>query len=277
MGSGEERVRWTTVEGHPGIELLWAEHSSQLWRWFHETYTVCTLLSAPSDWTYRNKPLHTRDGELMMMEPGEVHITRKLLAGDSTFRVALFSSEVVHRAAAELGRPAPHVAGHCANPSVFDAFTQLHLAVERSETPLEQDARVAVCLERFITRCCERPVESRVGRERAAVRKAKAFLREHYTETTRLHELAREAGLSRFHFLRSFSSEVGIPPHAYVLQLRIARARELLRTGMPAVEVAVSLGFADQSHFARHFRRICGVSPGSYQRQMSSTPITSSS
>lgn len=265
---GEERVRWTAIAGQPGVELLWAEHSRQLWRWFHETYSVCTLLSAPSDWTYRNRHLQTREGETMMMEPGEVHVTRKLLAGESTFRVALLGAELVERAATELGVRPPHVAGHNGSSSVFAAFAQLHVTVEAGASLLEQDSRLATCLEQLITRCNEQPIDNRTGRERLAVRRAKAYLEEHFTENTRLEQLARAAGLSRFHFLRAFAAEVGLPPHAYVLQLRVAHARKLLRAGVAAAEVAAVAGFADQSHFARHFRRVCGLPPAAYQRQM---------
>jgi AraC-like DNA-binding protein len=71
--------------------------------------------------------------------------------------------------------------------------------------------------------------------------------------------------LSPFHLLRVFRAAVGLPPHAYQIQLRVARAKELLRAGMPIAAVAVEVGFVDQSHLTRHFKRLVGVPPGRYR------------
>jgi transcriptional regulator GlxA family with amidase domain len=74
------------------------------------------------------------------------------------------------------------------------------------------------------------------------------------------------SGLSRFHLLRVFSKEIGLPPHAYQIRLRIERARTMLRKGIPPALVAGATGFADQSHFTRHFKRVWGITPARYAR-----------
>ena len=77
-----------------------------------------------------------------------------------------------------------------------------------------------------------------------------------------LEALAEMAGLSTHHFARAFKQTVGMPPHGYVLQRRIEHAQKMLRnTDLPMSEIALSAGFSDQSHLARHFRRITGMSP----------------
>jgi len=77
-----------------------------------------------------------------------------------------------------------------------------------------------------------------------------------------LETLAEMAGLSTHHFARAFKQTVGMPPHCYVLQRRIEHAQQMLRnTDLPMSEIALSAGFSDQSHLARHFRRITGMSP----------------
>ena len=81
-----------------------------------------------------------------------------------------------------------------------------------------------------------------------------------------LETLAKQAGLSRFQALRAFKQRYGLPPHAYQLCLRIGHARRLLVEGAPAADVALRCGFADQSHFTRHFKRLNGVTPMQYAR-----------
>jgi AraC-like DNA-binding protein len=79
-----------------------------------------------------------------------------------------------------------------------------------------------------------------------------------------LESLAAKAGLSRFQALRAFKRRYGLPPHAYQLCLRIARARSMLNAGAPPADVAARCGFVDQSHFTRHFKRHLGVTPMQY-------------
>ena len=69
---------------------------------------------------------------------------------------------------------------------------------------------------------------------------------------------------SRFQVVRVFRARYGLPPHTYQLCSRIARARALLRAGHTPAEVSALCGFADQSHFGRHFKRLVGATPARY-------------
>jgi AraC-like DNA-binding protein len=79
-----------------------------------------------------------------------------------------------------------------------------------------------------------------------------------------LTNLANEIGASRYQLLRSFAREVGLTPHAYILQQRIALARRLIRAGSTLVDAASAAGFCDQSHLTRAFARQFGVTPARY-------------
>ena len=83
-------------------------------------------------------------------------------------------------------------------------------------------------------------------------------------ENITLDELATVTGLSRFHVVRAFAAEFGMPPHTYLIQVRLAKAKKLLASRIPLAIVAVEVGFADQSHFTRHFMRTYGVTPAEY-------------
>jgi transcriptional regulator GlxA family with amidase domain len=98
------------------------------------------------------------------------------------------------------------------------------------------------------------------------VRRAVAHLRERWDERVPLIELAAVAGLSRFELVRRFGAQVGLTPHAFQTNLRIARARALLATGTAPAGVAAACGFADQSHLTRTFRAAVGVTPARYAR-----------
>jgi AraC family transcriptional regulator len=83
-----------------------------------------------------------------------------------------------------------------------------------------------------------------------------------------MDELAQLAGLSTSQFTRAFRRSTGLPPHRWHLNARISRAQNLmLDTDQPLAEIALAIGFADQSHFANTFTRHVGVSPGVWRRE----------
>jgi AraC family transcriptional regulator len=82
-------------------------------------------------------------------------------------------------------------------------------------------------------------------------------------------ELARECGLSTAHFARAFRRSVGVAPHNWLIEQRVALSKEKLRDGRSSLsDVAAECGFSDQSHLARHFQRIVGASPGAWRRAL---------
>lgn len=80
-----------------------------------------------------------------------------------------------------------------------------------------------------------------------------------------IREIASRHGLSREGFSRAFLRRTGMPPHAYRLVCRLNDARRRLRAGEAIADIAADLGFADQSHLGRHFRRVFGTSPRAYR------------
>ena len=96
-----------------------------------------------------------------------------------------------------------------------------------------------------------------------AVLRAVELMRRRLAEPLSIEELANAAGLSPFHFARQFKLATGHPPHDYLIRLRVDRAQELMRRerGWTMAAVAQDAGFADQSHMARHFKRVLGVTP----------------
>ena len=80
--------------------------------------------------------------------------------------------------------------------------------------------------------------------------------------------LAEVAKLSPSHFARAFKDSQGVAPHRYILECRVKRTQELLATDLPLSEIAVEVGFSDQSHLTRWFREFVGVTPGSYRWSM---------
>ena len=90
---------------------------------------------------------------------------------------------------------------------------------------------------------------------------ARAFIEAHFAEPLTLQQMAAPAALSISRFATAFRERFGSSPYRYLCGLRIERAQSLLLAGVPSVAVATEVGFFDQSHFGRHFKRLCGMTP----------------
>lgn len=115
------------------------------------------------------------------------------------------------------------------------------------------------------------------GGERAprAVRRARAFLHDAVADKMTLDALAEHAGLDKFHLVRAFRAEVGLPPYEYLTHVRVSKAKELLQRGVLVAEAAQAVGFYDESQLHRHFRRIVGITPGRFARCFTGSERTS--
>lgn len=266
-----ERIEIHRPPDMPGIEIMRAKNSARRWHVFHETYAVCSVYTGGvAEWTYRQKTHQMQTGGLGLMEPGEVHANTRITSR-ADFDVLLIDPSLVARAARELGMASsqPHMKfADVMDPAIVRLFAQFHTCLELGASLLERQSRLAACVRTLLEKCAETPaaIPSRIGL-RQGLSRAREFIRERYKDPISLDDLAMISGLSRFHLVHTFAAAFGLPPHAFQIHVRVEKARPLLAAGIPPAIVAADTGFADQSHFIRHFRRINGITPRQYSRQ----------
>jgi AraC family transcriptional regulator len=129
------------------------------------------------------------------------------------------------------------------------------------ENPLRDDHQQAV------TENNEALVNSaRGGLAPHKLQKVLAYIDEKLAQPVGVRELASQVHMSPFHFARRFKQAVGTPPHAYITQVRIERAKKLLSgTNIPLIDVATRVGYRTQAHFTGVFHRYVGTTPRAYR------------
>lgn len=260
-----ERLVFVRPEALPEIEFLVAYGSLQPWHVFHERYAVCACRTAAAGWRYRGKQHQLEDRSIMLLEPGETH-RNTVVHKRSDFKVLFIAPELFGRAAQGLGLSGvPHFRlAQTENTRLFAALQRLCASCEGGGTPLQQQSLLMGCVRLLLGYGETAPPAAGSQSIQHAVERARAYLQAHFDEGVTLDELARAAGASPFHLVRAFALRLGLPPHAYQIHVRIERARSLLRQGMLPVHVAAHVGFADQSHFTRHFKKIMRITPSDY-------------
>ncbi len=265
-----ERLRWLRPTATPGSEILAAQNSFEGWHMFHERYAICACDTAAAGWRYRSRDLFLSDGSVMLIEPGEIHRNTRIHK-HSDFIVLFVDGVVMEEAARELGlHGAPHFRfaqqeADGRGVALSTAISHYMASLANGADALEQQSRFAVCLG-LLLQLTERASRVFVSKEKRAVECARRYLLERYDRCISLDELCAVANLSRFHLLRAFARRTGLPPHAYQTHVRVERAAMLLRGGTRPAIAAQLAGFADQSHFTRHFKRIMRTTPREYFR-----------
>lgn len=271
----KEVVRFARAPAMPGIELMTARGSSHAWRVYHEQYAVCTVDKATADIRYRRNLRRIPSRSTLLFEPGETHLTQPVTVPQD-FQVLFFTPETMQQYSDEMEipgklhfKPDPNT-----NEQLLLSCKRLHAAILEGAAEIEQQSRLAECIGTLLNSHSEQRVPLLTAANRQPLLRARDFLVDRYAHTVSLDEIAAIAGLSRFHFLKAFTAQFGLPPHSYQIHLRIERSLPLLRQGVGLSHVAEAIGFNDQSHFIRHFKRIMRVTPGHYKGRV---PVSRSS
>lgn len=253
--------------GHPavpGVDLMrarfvrhrFAPHS-------HEVFAIGVLSAGAEDLRIGSETGRVTAGGVVMINPGVVHTGEPGGPDGWAYRVLYPDVGVVAEVA---GSNAPWFTESVVYDEVAaSAVLAAHVAAESGDRLASSSAlrhALAVLWSGYGGRMpVAEPVENRVAEV------VRDVLHERMADPPSLGELAEFAGVSQFGLVRAFRGRFGLPPHAYLTQQRIHAARALLDAGTPAARVAAEVGFTDQAHLSRHFRRFVGVTPGRYQRK----------
>lgn len=265
-----EQIRVWHPPGFAGLELRRGTSISQPYpKHWHDEVHFCLIQDGSGNLNYRGEKHWTPAGCLFIVHPGEVHSNYADEGGSCSYRNLYAEPEIVRQIAAEITGQQNRLPFFSASPihdrEVIELYLELHQSLEAENLKLEQDGLLLGFLAKLLARHSDSKAEFREpGREGEAVYRARDYLMDNFSRNISLDELAGIADLSPFHLNRVFSREFGLPPHAFLTQVRVARAKSLLKQGASITETAIEVGFSDQSHFTRHFRRLISVTPGHY-------------
>ncbi len=268
-----EVARYWRHRAVDGVDLLRARYVTHRYgRHAHETYTFGVIEAGVEEFEYGGRLLRAGAGAVALLDPDVVHTGQAGTAAGWSYRVLYPKVSVVTDVAAELGWPAgtprfPQTVLY--DPATAALVRSAHRSAEHGDDLASSTLLRTALAELLRGHAAGGPAAGpdRSRRAPAAVGVVRDLLHERLEDPPTLAELASMTELSQFALLRAFRAEMGLPPHAYLNQLRVRRARLLLDNGVPAADVAAQVGFADQAHLTRHFKRVVGVPPAAYQRE----------
>jgi AraC-like DNA-binding protein len=267
-----EQARWSRAylgQGGPPLDLLTARFDRHVYApHAHEEYTVGVTVGGLEVIAYRGGRIHSGPGSIVVLEPGEMHTGGPAAPEGYAYR-ALYAEPAL-LADGSRGGGLPHFREPVLDdPELARALRAAHTDLSRTPDPLEAESRLPWLLTALAHR--HSTARAAAGTVSGAARIAHAVrdrLADELLTPPSLAALATDLGLSRYQLLRAFRTAMGIPPYAWLAQYRVARARGLLEAGLRPAQAAAAVGFADQAHLTRWFRRVVGVTPAAYRNSV---------
>jgi len=255
------------------LDLLHARVAEPYAPHVHEEYAVGACTAGREVIRYRGALHYAGPGSVVVLEPGEAHTGGPADPPDFTYRVmypaaGLLAEGLLAQGARRLPRFREPV---IADPGLAAELRRLHAALGAGlgETePLEAESRLSWLFGELVRRHASPSRDVEVPGAGRVARLVMAQLADRLVSPPALAEIAAGTGLSRYQLIRSFRTEVGMPPYAWLAQHRVSAARALLERGCRPAEAAALTGFADQAHLTRWFRRVVGVTPGVYRNSV---------
>ena len=262
----------------PGLsEVLHAEFVDHRYpRHSHGSWTVLLLDEVGVDFRLDGRPRRADPSRVTVLPPFVAHDGRAADPGRG-FRKRVLYLEHALLPEQMIGRLVDEPS--LADPVLRSALSVFHRRLVGSSEArdgrhelrapvedLELDARLTLLVARIRDRLLPPSGPRRVHASTPAADALRAHLDAHLADRHTLALVARRLRYSESHLVRSFTARYGLPPHQYLISRRVEAARQRLLCGEPAAQVACAVGFHDQAHLTRHFRRQVGVTPGRYAR-----------
>lgn len=268
----QARLWYPAILGRPTL-LRARQVTHRFPRHTHEGYAVGVIEAGALGFRYRGEEVVAPAGAINLVVPDEAHTGQPADGTSWTYRMFYLAPEVLaaaHRSLAGASAGLPQFRpGVVLDGDLAGRLGSLHRDLDDGASPrLEVEGRLVELLQDFVRRHATGRIDPGRARLPGGLARAREYLRAHHADEVPLDRLAAVAGQSPWHLARRFTAAYGVPPHAYQLQLRVDDAGRRLGRGEGIADVALATGFADQSHLTRHFKRLTGMTPARYRKNV---------
>lgn len=266
----QEQVDFLHVQELGGLELLKARyHQKQFSKHAHEGYCIGVIEEGAQSF-FRTGQLHTAPkGDIILVNADEIHTGSSAVESGWGYRAIYPTPEMLFDLTQDFFQ-AKNSVPWFPNAVLHDVGLAQQLCLlfdllEQKDNHLLKETLYLSTLALLICRYSRVPQSlSERPEAQQKIELVKDLLKAFPEKNFSLTELAQHVSLSPWHFLREFKKQTGLPPHAWLVQIRLRKAQHLLKQGQSIAMTAHQTGFSDQSHFNRHFKKALGVTPAQY-------------
>ena len=254
---------------HDGRSMSYGKHS-------HDTFSIGAITHGQCGYWHMKGSHLINAGAVVVMNPGEVHACNPIDDAPWSYVMMYVDAVWLWQLQIDLGLTKLNASdGLCAldahlieNAVTFQALNQLCQTLLHTERSIHEKTQAVIA---FFALLYQSLHATQAINTTLAVQKLKCaaqLMDEQFAQKLSLEALCDVTGLSKAHFVRAFKTHYGITPHAYLNNRRIVCAQDLLKSGAPIARTAFDVGFADQPHLQRQFKRLTATTPEHYRQSL---------
>jgi len=259
---------YTRYSTHLGdIDVMQARYVKQNFaKHYHEGYGLGVITSGAMEFNYRGEKLIASEGLVNSVNPDEAHDGHSFDSEGWCYSMLYFEESVFRNLYGD-------ICEKYETPFITEGvFKDKHLATnlsflvaqllsKNSDRLLNESQIIGILSSTILKHSDKRPDVRKIYKLGNKLTKVKEHIKNNINQKISIKQLADIAGVSLYHFIRSFTADVGVAPYEYVSMQRARRAKELILAGKKAVDVAIECGYTDQSHMNRWLKKIYGITP----------------
>jgi AraC-like DNA-binding protein len=258
-------------ESMPYVELRTTEKSSDRYKpHSHRELCVGAVTEGTIQFSTADETLALSPGSLVLLNPLQVHSCNSVEDQPRSYFMIYLDGDWCRSIQEGIFGRCPELkpltSGVLDDSKLYRAFIELAETLCGDGDTLEKTVTLVQFATDLFRRRCEGVTAEAAAKPSGTVEEIKDHLTRRISRNLTLNQLADTFAMNPYHLLRQFKREVGLPPHTFLLNVRIEEAKRLLREGSTPATVAQAVGFSDQSHFHRTFRKIVAATPREYQR-----------
>ncbi|MEH6471399.1 MAG: AraC family transcriptional regulator [Halopseudomonas sp.] len=253
----------------PFVEMRSADRSNACYHIHsHDEFSFGVIDAGEADYLNLNRSNLIGRGTTVTINPGDAHSCNPK-AGNWSYRMLFVDSGWVGQLQQEMLNS--HGQDYLPFPELYESSRHTYQTFDSLFNRLLSEANPLVAESLLIDFLAGRflgsasRTDDAIKPDHGRVQRVKELIMDQLDSNLSLDQFSAQAGISRYHLIRSFKQRYGQSPHAFQLDQRIKKAKSLLQQGCSLVDTASLLGFADQSHFQRNFKKRLAVTPKQYQ------------
>ncbi len=242
---------------------------------FHETLSIGAIEKGQTQYKHQDKVYMLEPNQLAVINPYEVHSCNPQKDQSRTYHMTYLDKDWCKEIQINLF-------GHIDNfilvskveihdKFLFDKYIKLNkLLLDKSAFYLEKEEKLQIFLIELFKKYCDKDFQfKKLETNRTKiVKKAKEYIQKNIKNNISLKDISDELNISSFHLIKIFKTQIYITPHMFLLNEKISEAKKLITNKVNISEVAYDLGFSDQSHFNRVFKKIVATTPNQYKKSI---------
>ena len=259
----------------PYLEARFVKNSANHYhKHFHNTLSIGAIEEGKVSFSHLQENRMLYPDELVVINPNIVHSCNPVENESRTYHMiyldTIWCQKLQESIFGGLNSYIPVSEFILKDKNLYTKFIDLNYKLLNSDIfYLEKEELLQNFMIELFCQYCDKTMQSCMYKENINIQLAKEYIEENINSNPTVKEISKYLNISEFHFFKLFKQAFHISPHAYLLNQKICRAKELLSNQEEIAQVAYELGFADQSHFSRVFKSYVATTPNEYRKSFS--------